>query len=238
MARVTLGAIATDIRGKLGGQVFKQSAGGLVIQTKRNSVPPKGQILIVPVAINKGVNKPEINNAWRLLTEQQKEVWASYAEFLNGRYILKKNANSSGLSVYNWFAYVNYFNAYFGHTILTAPSFSLMVEDCELLDAVKTNGSSLVIVDANVYTTSFKIALRMSNRMRVNSKTNQSKPTTLLKSVTAATTNYDVTTEYLAKYGQLPAVGDWVKIGWDSYTTTQGRQIRKTNYKMVQVTSL
>ena len=80
MARVTLGAIVTDLRGKLGGQVFKKTSSGLVIQTKvkgkiRNDIDGKENLRIFN-------SMRRLSYEWTTLTALQQSGWGPWLEYM------------------------------------------------------------------------------------------------------------------------------------------------------------
>ena len=65
----------TDARGKLGGQVFSKTRSGSVIRTKVTPVNPQTQYQSVARALF-----GKISQRWRILTDVQRNAWASAAE--------------------------------------------------------------------------------------------------------------------------------------------------------------
>ena len=65
----------TDARGKLGGQVFSKTRSGSVIRTKVTPVNPQTSAQSVARALF-----GRISQRWRVLTDVQRNAWASAAE--------------------------------------------------------------------------------------------------------------------------------------------------------------
>ena len=81
MAIVKYGALITEIKGKVGGQVFQNGNAGFVLRNK-NSRP--GAASISRLAATNGMSA--ISSSWRLLTDAQRLAWAAATEnwlFLN-----------------------------------------------------------------------------------------------------------------------------------------------------------
>lgn len=65
----------TDARGKLGGQVFSKTRSGSVIRTKVTPVNPQTSAQSIARALF-----GQISQRWRVLTDTQRNAWASAAE--------------------------------------------------------------------------------------------------------------------------------------------------------------
>lgn len=77
MARILMGAIITDISGKLGGHTFGASHYGKTISTKssgrRNSLEGNGN------GNNPAGNIAIVSQTWKSLTDAQRQAWQGYA---------------------------------------------------------------------------------------------------------------------------------------------------------------
>lgn len=233
MARIQLGALITDIRGKLGGHVFKQNNGGLTIQTKAG----KGQNFNGNPVAKK--NKAELIDAiakgWRALNDTDKLAFDSYSELLNGEAAAKKNKidvkkgfGIASIRGYSGYSFTWSYNAIFGETIPSSFLIQPIAIDKFPGATIETNGTVLRVVNPNSYTQAFKLVVRASKPLTGNTKTNLSKSTTLLKQFPNALVNLDITQEYLNAFGQLPTAGQFVIVETDTYLETQGREAKET----------
>jgi hypothetical protein len=76
MANVKYGSIVTDMKGKVGGQTFKGTKAGGVLQN--NATPVKGAKLTkadAGRAINPYVNMAAVSSSWRALSDSQRSDW-------------------------------------------------------------------------------------------------------------------------------------------------------------------
>lgn len=224
MARVTLGAIVTDIRGKLGGQVFKKTASGLVIQTKvksriKNDIDGKENLRVFN-------NMRRLAYQWTTLNSLQQSGWLPWLEYMgkftvsfqDGRYVLKA-AN-------NVYMYVNSYNKWFGDTLLSTPNYYginlPVIDDFD----IETNGTILRVVNNIATSGTFYVVVKVTNRLRANNKTNQGKATRIMARFSNALVNLDITQEFINAFGALPVGGDTIKVELDTYDPLKGREFK------------
>ena len=75
MAKVKLGAIVADLRGKIGGSIFVKSAGGLIL---RNNTTPINKDS-VPQSDRKNITA-NLQWEWQRLTQAQRDCWVTWTK--------------------------------------------------------------------------------------------------------------------------------------------------------------
>jgi hypothetical protein len=118
MAIIKTSGLISDIRGSINGSTFQRSASGLVMRSK-------------PVSVGRGTNSQnnirninsQLNFAWQNLSQAQRDLWGSYAIFLNGPGISHTGSKSANTGRTQFFG-VNFWLLQYGKSILNVPTFT------------------------------------------------------------------------------------------------------------------
>ncbi len=122
MAIIKTSGLINDIKGSINGTTFQRSASGLVMRSK-------------PSSVGRGTNSQlnvrnlnaQLNFYWSNLTDSQRAVWASFANFTNGIGKTNNAVNSANTGKTQFFA-VNFWLLQYGKPYLVTPSFVLPLE--------------------------------------------------------------------------------------------------------------
>ncbi len=119
MAIIKTSGLINDIKGSINGTTFQRSAAGLTMRSK-------------PVSVGRGSNaqlnirnlNAQLNYYWSNLTDSQRAVWASFANFTNGIGKTNNAVNSANTGKTQFFA-VNFWLLQYGKPYIVTPSFVL-----------------------------------------------------------------------------------------------------------------
>lgn len=110
MALVKYGSLVTELKGKVGGQVFQGSMYGPILRneykgsTKRSYVSTEANMVISELAAE-----------WNELSNEQRQGWSDNAWMFP---VLDKFGNTMVLDGYNCFVHLNFILAEFGETLI------------------------------------------------------------------------------------------------------------------------
>ena len=118
MAIIKTSGLISDIRGSINGSTFQRSAAGLIMRSK-------------PISVGKGSNSQNnirqinsrLNYAWQTLSQAQRDLWGSYAVFLNGSGVTHNGTRSANTGRTQFFG-VNFWLLQYGKNILNVPTFT------------------------------------------------------------------------------------------------------------------
>jgi hypothetical protein len=118
MAIIKTSGLISDIRGSINGSTFQRSASGLVMRSK-------------PVSVGRGTNSQnnirninsQLNFAWQNLSQAQRDLWSSYATFLNGSGVTHNGTRAANTGRTQFFG-VNFWLLQYGKSILNVPTFT------------------------------------------------------------------------------------------------------------------
>lgn len=118
MAIIKLSGLVSDIRGSIGGNTFQRSAGGLVCRVK-------------PRPVGRGTNNQfnqrnivsQLNYYWNSLTDTQRSMWSSFAQYTNG-VNRTNNQRTTGNNGKTQFFAVNSWLLLYGYPVLDVPTFA------------------------------------------------------------------------------------------------------------------
>lgn len=116
MARVQVGPIVSDLRGKVGGNILQRSAHGLTLRALHKPVNPR-----TPLQATMRADMARLQMAWQQLTDNQRTAWSRWAEFQNlltGKFI---QAAQTGQQT---FIQVNRYRLLTGQALLEDPVFT------------------------------------------------------------------------------------------------------------------
>jgi hypothetical protein len=230
MARIVYGAIASEIRGSIGGHTFQKNAYGYTIKNKAN--------MIKPASSAQNVIKSLLSvfaSSWATLTDANRSSWnswaASYPQYA------KHNATSV-LSGYAVFVRVHlYFGLQYGGPtfILASPTFiSYPITSCSLY-LLLTGGVFTMFSPWVSGHTNLKVIFFLSQPVKSSVVFHGTKTRYFIPSSTVVYSN-NLTTVYPLVFGTLPSVGDYVVCDIVLYGSNNG-QVFKRVRQVVQVLS-
>lgn len=119
MARIQLGSIVSDIRGKVGDQIYSRNAHGLYV---KGYAVPTGEPSIGMIAARSRM--AVISGTWRTLTEAQRNQWIVRARDFSYK---SKRWNGESITGFNLFVRTNMYRSVAGLSLINVPgSISLM----------------------------------------------------------------------------------------------------------------
>lgn len=117
MAIITPSALITDIKGKIAGSVFQRSTGGIMMRVKPSAIGQGSKAQLQIRLIN-----AELAFDWQALTDAQRLVWKTFADFCNGAGVTK-NGRKSSSSGRAEFMSVNFYTKLYKVALLLEPKF-------------------------------------------------------------------------------------------------------------------
>jgi len=199
MARVTYGTIVTSINGKVGGNIFQNNKHGFTLRAIWPKIKDSS-----PYSQRIKANFKSALYFWQNMSNESRAAWDSFA---SSHPWPTKNNTSSILSGYNAFMAINQLRQAANYNIsdgLVSDSWSIP----SITATVETNGSILRLVfnyDLLTYKTGVVVKLSAPIRNSQNSPYNNLR---VMVPNSSSGTIQIVTTQYLARYGALPTVGD------------------------------
>lgn len=156
MALVTLSGLVSNVSGSIGGSTFQRSAAGLVMRKK-------------PKAVGRGSSQQfnqrgiiaRMNFLWNELTDEQRQLWSSFAVYTNG--VNKtNNQKTTGNNGKTQFFAVNSWLYLYGRTPLTVPTFvpPLSINPSWIVNGNQSNDLGKTLFDLD--TTSQILVTRVS----------------------------------------------------------------------------
>jgi len=201
MARITYGAIATELRGSVGGSTFQKNKFGFTMKNKPNmarlqSVDQNAQHRLLDYIVK----------GWQQITDAQRASWSAWAL---AHPVQSKHNPSAILDGYTYFLRYNLEHALFVSTYLAEP-----------------NPGTLALPSINPYLVFFGGALSVNPQPTVDTPAiffnlflspPMAKTRSFSNSFTRGMTvlplqagNVDISSFYLGKFGHLPATGNTV----------------------------
>ena len=201
MARITYGAIVTEIRGSVGGTTFQRSGYGFSVKNKPNQVRlmSEGQR-----AIRAAMSF--IAQSWRNLSQSNRNAWISWA---STHPFSSKHNTTSYLTGYSYFVRFNVNRYLFVGNIMQNPGAgSIAMPDLD--PALVVSGSELLMDLAPSTPTSDLVGyISCSPSQPVTHAFNTSK-TRQIRDMLLLPGTFDVAPIFLAKFGRVPVAGDIV----------------------------
>ncbi len=117
MAIIKTSGLINDIKGSINGTTFQRSAAGLTMRSKPSSVGRGSNAQLNVRNLN-----AQLNYYWSNLTDSEREVWASFANFTNGIGKTNNAVNSANTGKTQFFA-VNFWLLQYGKPVLVTPTF-------------------------------------------------------------------------------------------------------------------
>jgi hypothetical protein len=223
MARIKMGALITDIRGKIQGTVFQNSQGGLIM---RNNPTPvnKGSIAQNATRVIIG----NLQNQWKGLGDTTRAQWSAFATFTGIKQVNDSNRILNGQQL---FFKINAIRQLYSKSNISNPLFSRfslnpVVVTVRNSFSILTIDTTRALVPANEF-----LELKISGPVggTVNNPSGRLKQ--LIFTTTASAANV-VTQDYIDIFGKIPNSGDEVFIEWTL------RQLDNGLYSAIQSTKV
>ncbi|MEE8209004.1 MAG: hypothetical protein V3T88_08665 [Nitrosomonadaceae bacterium] len=213
MAKVKLSYLVSDIRGKIGGTVFQQSRGGLIIRNQPGKINRNSN----RDTTSRNVLNSVVANFDRLSVSNQL-VWTRFVEFSELKQKRTKDLFVSGRDAFIKF---NYYRLRYAFPILTTPEFVKCVATPVTID-ISTTGAVLTITTSRAMIPAEEfIILSLTNVYR-SAVNNPGSAFKLIVFATTATNTFDVTAEYLAIFGITPQPGQRIFMQYTNASLQSG----------------
>jgi len=204
MARIIYGALVTSIRGSIQGTTFQRNAYGYTVKGKPNMVRPN--------SFDQNDAKARFsasNQAWRTLTDTDRSAWNTYANTYPIPSRLNPDAYLSGLA-----AFVRYHGvkSQYDPTILADPAGAQGVAVINSLDLYISMGGLFIDVDATLTEGPWVALVYISRPLKPTQSFRRSVIRFLTAAAGAILPTIPLTIQYNAKFGSLPATGDYVGV--------------------------
>jgi hypothetical protein len=212
MARIVYGAIATEIRGSIGGTTFQGNAYGFTIKNKANmarlqSVAQNEKHRLVTL----------VSQFWFALTQAKRDHWTAFAL---AHPVASKHNPAAVLNGYTYFLKYNMIRAQGGVVVLDEPTDGTLTLP-PMAPALSLSGGSLWWnIASDAFYADWAYNVYLSPPMRASQSYNASK-TRYVENGNFANSNVDVSAPYLSFFGALPAIGDIIFCEvqpWGQYT--------------------
>lgn len=206
MARIQLSGLVNNIVGKLGGSVFQKNQGGLVMRRQGGKIDSNS------LRSNaKKVSIAAIQGDWAALTQAQRNLWSTYAIYLNKKQ--KKNPNLL-INGHQLFINVNSIrydlqadNALFQPYLLSSPTLAPLPQPINVT-SIDRNGVALELnLDRAIVAASEVLIAFLSRPIKPTQQSAYIK-TILMKAPTNNGTVFDCNAYYSSVYGRTPEVGE------------------------------
>lgn len=208
MARVTYGALVTEIRGSIGGTTFQRNRYGYSVKNKSY---PGNRSTPFQYGIRSALN--DSVKAWATLSDANRALWESFAT--TNPQPCKHNP-SANLTGYALFVKWNTKNKVGGGDILETPSFTLPTLPTFAPTIGLGGGDLIVNLFPSPSTLLTQCLLMVSPPVKVTDNFVDSKTRFMYETVLDGSA-ITITSNYIANFGAFPAVGDWVFITVDPF---------------------
>jgi hypothetical protein len=220
MARIKYSGLVTEIKGSIGGTTFQSSAYGYTIKNKPNMVKPQGK--------SQRLRQQYMSLAVRAW-EPQRLTWVAFATKFPQ---YSKNNRSSQLTGYNLFCKIHFFRFMAGQPLIPIPT-SIWYGPDNLELSVTCDGHNLALVGTfDMNNSEYFVLISISSPTKATKKyigTN----TRYLYTFTSADFSEDMTSQYLALFGALPAENDILQISVQYIGKFNGQFLTPNKYTLV-----
>lgn len=203
MARVTLGGVISSLNGSIGGTTYQAGRSGIVAKNKGYRTQKSSyQSDKAKVALSK------ISQAWCNLSQSDRDLWNNYAVF---KPVSQKNNVGrflNGQQIFNLYnsAYLLQFD-----TLVSTPVYD--VTPCDFRNvSVVNDGANL---NVRLSTSMDEATEFLMFKISAQCKSSQGRAVGGVKSIYCefgGSYEWDITSDYIAFYGAIPAVGAHVEI--------------------------
>lgn len=190
--------IINDAAGSIGGAAFQRGASGLILRAKRRPANPQ-----TPRQVAQRAETAFLASQWPALNESNRQAWNSLAEDKTGRTRFGDRLKFSGM---NLFMKANANARLVGATVvIESPGAGTSVIPPSISSASAESTEVALTLSASL-PTGWRLAVFASKPFSAGRK---SSATNFIQSFTTLGTGNiaDITTNYIAKYGELPTTG-------------------------------
>lgn len=215
-ARIKYTALVDNIRGSIQGTTFQRNAYGYTIKGKPNMVNPNTH--------SQRSRKTQFSKAtqeWKNLTDGERAAWDTYA----ATFPVPTRSNPD--------SYLNGFNAFVrwtgvaqlagGATTLTDPTGDQGTVLSDFGEIRNTAGVLSFLLDAVTTEGPWRVCLFISRPLSPTQRYVKSWTRFIRSGTEAAMADIDITSQYTAVYGAVPAAGDLVGMRLTFINTTNGQ---------------
>jgi hypothetical protein len=225
MARVIYSALIEKIQGSIGGTTFQQNAYGFTIKKKPNVVNKRRADQYTTRTL-----VARVSRAWQNLTDANRTAWDSYAAAFPRQ---SKNNPASVLSGFNYFQAVTNYRFAAGLAVLASPSLTQFDDDIDQFEVILSGGVLYISMPAGAQTGAWYGLIYLSQEVPVTVNFVKPRHRFIIASNDFAS-DVSVSTPYLAKFGALPSLGNFVAAKLVTICTTNG-QINTYEFGRVEV---
>lgn len=193
MAIVKYGALITEIKGKVGGQVFQNGNAGFVLRNK-NSRPGAASVS----RLNATNGMSAISSSWRALSDAQRLAWSAATE--NWLFLNRYGESYQG-SGYQMFCAYNRRLALAEENTVLVPGVPAAAVDPVAIQLDATPGNLVVTWDESPGLNS--IFMVYASKLYPPSQKAFGRPYYFMGFVTGATGDLDIQAEWLSRFGLL-----------------------------------
>lgn len=203
MARIIYSGLVDSIRGSIAGTTFQSNAYGHTIKKKPNIVKPKSAL-----QNNRKYILSQVTRTWRTMTQSQRDAWNTWASTYPQ---YAKHNSSAELSGYAVFVKFNCLRFLSGQAIRTTGLAAPAAPD-DLTYTVDVTSSVLkIFIDSTTDDEAWYILFFASRQFTSSQKFIGSSPK-FITSTSNTDKSIDITNEYTALFGDIPAAGDFVAL--------------------------
>lgn len=217
MAKAKFGMMVTDMRNKVGGQVFTKNRGGAVVRTKVTPANPQ-------TASQSSVRNrfTTLSQAWRALTQAQRDAWNAAVTGYQRTDIFGDLRSPSGL---NLFQRLNNVLLAIGETQIDTPPLPGEVANCYVTSvtaAVAVPAMSIVLNAAVPADTAVK--LFATEPMSPGREFVKSQFRLIAVLPAAEATPFNALASYVTKFGSTGAIGQKIFVKTVPCSTVTGQE--------------
>lgn len=215
MARIIYSALVESISGSIKGTTFQKNAYGYTIKAKPNMVNPNTQ-----EQRRRKSSFSQAMQAWRNLTDANRLAWDAYA---NTFPIPSRKNPSAYLSGFNAFARWHGLRFLGSHVVLPDPSGPQGTISVGTIELVIDGASLNILIDA-VETEGPFLCFIFATRPLGNTVSFVKGWTRIITALdSTGWPDFDITTGYTLKFGNIPSVGDRIGVRLAFLNTTNGQ---------------
>lgn len=225
MARIIYSALVEKIQGSIGGTTFQTNAYGFTVKKKPNVVNKRRD--------NQYFNRniiARVSRAWQQLTDANRTAWESYAAAYPRP---SKNNPASVLNGFNYFQAVHNYRFVIGLAVLSEPSLTQQVDGLEQFELILSGGNLFFSMPAGTQTGAWYGIVYLSQPVPATINFVKQK-TRLIYASNTFDADVQITSQYVAKFGALPDLGNLIAAKLVMLCSTNG-QINTYEFGKIEV---
>jgi hypothetical protein len=224
MARIKYTALVESIRGSIQGTTFQRNAYGYTVKGKPNMVNPNTLLQVYSKQSFSFITKQ-----WRALTETNRSQWEAYAASFPIPARLNPDSNLNG---FNYFVkYHSIRNQDGVNFILSNPGNTQETIDFEGGDLILGGGAIAYEGSASNSGGTWRIYLYSTQAIPFGQEYIRNTPKFINYDAISPSFSVDMTAQFTALYGQLPAVGEWLGLKVILIRTDNAQMIEFTPFQ-------